>query len=178
MGKISSSLDQLGKYEKFAIILCLIAYYGDGEFSDAEKLVLKKYLRDTDFSPPTLVHKDPSDFSLCLDEKVLWILNFLNDNFANQVLDDEDVEDLFKEVCNSLFKRGNQSSAELLEWHDFAGKTIKKIIKADGEISEKDKRLLKIFNESTGNTLAANLITFTVLVGLAYLMYRIVVWVL
>ena len=76
-------LSQLGRDEKFVTMVGLLALYGDGEFSEPEITKFREIISNIDFSPPSLIHRDPTDENLCLDEKVAWALNFIRDNFKS-----------------------------------------------------------------------------------------------
>lgn len=78
---ISELISLFHEDEKIALLLGLLALYGDGEFSLQEIEALKKWIKGSGFHPYLLIHRDESDKDLCLDEKVVWVLDFIRDNF-------------------------------------------------------------------------------------------------
>jgi len=146
-------LSQLGRDEKFVTMVGLLALYGDGEFSEPEITKFREIISNIDFSPPSLIHRDPTDENLCLDEKVAWALNFIRDNFkSSKDFNEEDIFDLFEQLTKSIDKDldNDFSDAGLRkEYSNNLKQALVDIAEADGEQSENERKLLNAFKKAS-----------------------------
>lgn len=146
-------LSQLGRDEKFVTMVGLLALYGDGEFSESEIIKFREIISKIDFAPPALIHRDPTDENLCLDEKVAWALNFIRDNFKNSTdFNEEDIFDLFKQLTKSIDIDLDNDFAEYglrREYSSNLKQALIDIAEADGEQSENEQKLLSTFVGAT-----------------------------
>lgn len=144
---LNTSLQSLALEEKFALLIGLLALYGDGVVSDSEIEVIKEILGSLTYHPSGLIHRDPSDEELCLNEKVAWLLVFLEDTFTGAgSLSDEEIEQLFEELTKSLeadiargYDKYKDQRTVALAVYD----ALNTIASADGDLSENEKHLLK-----------------------------------
>ena len=144
---ISELISVFDEGEKIALLLGLLALYGDGEFSLQEIEALKKWIKDSDFQPYFIIHRDESDKDLCLDEKVVWVLNFIRDNFiGTKKMSKEEIKSVFTLIAESLFsmKRTHRGFWDEVEWRNGIGLALRCVAKADGKITSYENELLGI----------------------------------
>ena len=146
-------LSQLGRDEKFVTMVGLLALYGDGEFSEPEIIKFREIISNIDFAPPSLIHRDPTDENLCLDEKVAWALNFIRENFKNsQDFNEEDIFNLFEQLTKSIdedLENDFSKSGLRQEYSNKLKQALMDIAEADGERSENELKLLNVFKKAS-----------------------------
>jgi len=146
-------LSQLGREEKFVTMVALLALYGDGEFSDDEITKFREIISKIDFAPSSLIHRDETDESLCLDEKVVWALNFIKENFGSSAdLEEEDIFSLFEELTKSLEQDIERDFADAKSRQEYSNKlkqALIEIAEADGTKSENETKLLATFKRAS-----------------------------
>ena len=146
-------LSQLGREEKFVMMVALLALYGDGEFSEGEITKFREIISKIDFAPRSLIHRDETDENLCLDEKVVWALNFINKNFTgSEVLQEEDVFSLFEQLTKSLDQDIEKDFTDAQSRQDYSNKlkqALIEIAEADGTKSENELKLLATFKKTS-----------------------------
>ena len=148
-------IDQLRFAEKWAVLLGLLGLYGDGEFSKEEIGVLRKILEELpEFSMKSVVHRDPTDQTLSLDEKVAWVLNVIKSCFnISPGLNDEDIERIFHVFVKSLDRDIEEdipsSSAKRQKVAKRIVATLELMASADGKVSEREKALIRVYKSSS-----------------------------
>lgn len=172
-------LTSLDREEKFVVMVGLLALYGDGQISEAEISQLRKIIADLGFSPPQVIHRDPSDKDLCLNETLAWALNTIRDDFSGaESLEDEEIEDLFKAFTESIEKDVKNdfpgSKNAQMEYSDKLKNALLRMAEADGNVTTKERKLLSIFKKSSVFQLDARgvIIVITGLAFIAYVIYR------
>lgn len=144
---ISELISLFHEDEKIALLLGLLALYGDGEFSLQEIEALKKWIKGSGFHPYLLIHRDESDKDLCLDEKVVWVLDFIRDNFIGvNKMSMEEIKSIFTLIAESLFpvKRTLRGFLDEVEWRNGIILALTSVAKADGKITSNENELLQI----------------------------------
>jgi len=177
-GSLAAELD---RDEKFILMIGLLALYGNGEFSNSQIQVLRKVIAELDFSPTGLTHRDPTDAELCLDEKVAWALNTIRDDFSGaEKLSDLEINSLFKVFTESIehnLEEDFKIDKERREYSNLLNRSLERIIKADGEASERERELLKEFKSASRFQLSTSnvAVTLAVLTGLVLIVYLAIV---
>lgn len=177
-------IDQLRFAEKWAVLLGLLGLYGDGEISKEEIGVLRKFLEGLpESSMKSVVHRDPTDQTLSLDEKVAWVLNVIKSCFnISPGLNDEDIERIFPVFVKSLDRDIEEdipsSSAKRQKVAQRIVATLELMASADGKVSEREKALIRVYKSSSKHItsvwlglLACVLLGFTI-----YGIYRFLAW--
>lgn len=172
-------LSTLDREEKFVVMVGLLALYGDGQISEAEIRRLRKIISDIDFSPAQVIHRDPSDKELCLDETLAWALNTIKDDFSGvERLEDDEIEDLFKALTQSIEKDIKNDlpgkKGAQMEYSDKLKKALESIAEADGNITKRESHLLSIFKRNSVFQLDARGIVIIVVIFafIAYIIYQ------
>ena len=111
----------------------LLALYGDGEISLVEIYQLRKILSKVRFKPKDLIHRDPLDLELCLDEKVVWALSLIKANFVNSnEFTSKEIVNIFKQILQSI-EDDNKSDARQKKFSDEIKEALALIASADGK---------------------------------------------
>ena len=162
-------ISHLEKEEKFILMVGLLALYGDGELSPKEIFQLKKTIKDLNFKPPSLTHRDPSDQALCLDETLAWSLNLIRADFADTAyLSNEDMNKMFGALTTSIeldIKAAFPDAREQREYSNRLKAALTGIANADGKLSENEKELINTYVSTSDIQLSAK----QTVVGLAIL---------
>jgi hypothetical protein len=154
---------KIGTEEKVCLLVGFVALFGDGKFSDIEIQKLREFLIEMKFSPSTLIHKDPSDQNLCLDEKLAWVLEKIRNIFQNvDSMQHEEMFDWFK-VCsislqNELGK--SKSKTEQKQYLMHVKSLLTEIAQVDGDVSLQEKELIKTFSSVTMPSFASRFAKF------------------
>ena len=145
----NATLEKLSNEEKFILLVGLLALYGDGEISLVEIYQLRKILSKVRFKPKDLIHRDPLDLELCLDEKVVWALSLIKANFVNSnEFTSKEIVNIFKQILQSI-EDDNKSDARQKKFSDEIKEALALIASADGKISKQEKRLVQVFMKSS-----------------------------
>ena len=176
-------LSQLGWEEKFVLLVGLLALYGDGEFSESEIVTFREIIEELEFTPSSLIHRDPTDEELCLEEKVAWALNLIRSSFTNsEHFTEDDIFEFFKEITASIeadFNNDIPDPQERVAYSNKLKQALTDIAEADGTISDKEKELISTFSKASSFQL--NFRDWMVGIGLlgavGYGFYKLIVWI-
>ena len=176
-------LSQLGWEEKFVLLVGLLALYGDGEFSESEIVTFREIIEELEFTPSSLIHRDPTDEELCLEEKVAWALNLIRSSFTNsEHFTEDDIFEFFKEITASIeadFNNDIPDKQDRVTYSNKLKQALTDIAEADGTISDKEKELISTFSKASSFQL--NFRDWMVGIGLlgavGYGFYKLIVWI-
>jgi tellurite resistance protein len=176
-------LSQLGWEEKFVLLVGLLALYGDGEFSESEIVTFREIISELEFTPSSLIHRDPTDEELCLEEKVAWALNLIRSSFINsEDFTEDDIFELFKAITDSIktdFNTDIPDPQERIAYSNKLEQALTDIAEADGTISDKEKELISTFLKASHIQLGfrERMIIVGVLGAVGYGFYKLIVWI-
>jgi len=178
---INLLLQDLQLEEKFILMVGLVGLYGDGELNEVEIHQLRKVISQLDFNSGLLIHRDPYDEELCIDEKLLWAISLLRNDFVDvKILSDQEIFLLFEILTKSINEDIDNSQRE--EKYKYANELVKAledIAKADGEISEKERKIINIFKKKSKHFASKLFIFNMVLIGVPILggIAWLVIWI-
>ena len=143
----------------------------------------EKFVLLVEFTPSSLIHRDPTDEDLCLEEKVAWALNLIRSSFTNsEEFTEDDIFELFKAITASIeadFNNDIPDPQERVAYSNKLKQALTDIAEADGTISDKEKQLIYTFSKASNFQL--NFRDLMVGVGLlgavGYGFYKLIVWI-
>ena len=176
-------LSKLEREEKFILMIGLVALYGDEEFSMQEISKLREIISKIDFSPSSLIHRDPYDEELCLDEKVAWSLDLIRNDFTNSnEMTEKNIFELFKSLTALVEKDLKAEISDKVDRQEYSNRLKQALIdiaEADGILSKKERKIINIFVSSSKfqASKVQTLISYIALAGLLYLLYGLIVFI-
>lgn len=146
---LSLHLSDLDRDEKFILLLGLLALFGDGDFSHEEIDHLRNVLVEMKLEPLSVIHRDPSDAALCLEEKLAWALTLIRQNFANNnFLSKEEIIVIFDALSVSIENDIVHSLPDEVSqrgYSDNLRNALLEMASADGQKSKFEKVLITRF---------------------------------
>ena len=148
-----NEIDKLDSVEKMFFLFGIFALYGDGEVSAEEIECLKTWVSELD-EFDGVVHKAIDNKYLKDLEKTAYLIERIKE--VGEVLGSEskrDVKDLFVFMTESLDKSILKKFADNEEKQKWFGekilKALNEIANADGNFSEGEKELVKLYRKKT-----------------------------
>ena len=176
-------IDQLSWGEKWAILLGLLALHGDGEFSQEEIEVLRRLVGALPESTmESVIHRDPTDEALSLDEKVAWVVDVIKSGFGKPAgLNDKDIERIFRLFVKSIdrdIENTTSKSGKRVELATGVVNTLEALASADGKVSKREQALIRAYKSTSKYIVPVwQVLIALACIGLAiYGVYRLFVW--
>lgn len=171
-------LKNLQREEKFVLMVGLLALYGDGELSQKEILQFREVISELKFAPQYLIHRDPTDEDLCLDEKLAWVISFIKTNFADVVeLSNDEISEFFEALTISIegdMDEEIEDKSRRRAYSDQLKKALTKIAAADGKISKRERKLIEKYVEGARYQyrLRGKMLGFGAMIVIAFFVYK------
>jgi hypothetical protein len=174
-------MTQLTREEKFILMVGLLALHGDGDLSHKEIFQLRKTISEIKFKPPGLIHRDPSDKTLCLDEKLVWALTLIRRDFGDSPdFTDKDITKLFNTLTASIevdIKKTIADETKQQIYSERLKQALIDIANADGVVSKRESELMKSFvDTSEFHSEKLGVIGYVLLGAIGFGSYKLITW--
>jgi hypothetical protein len=159
----------------------LLALHGDGDLSHKEIFQLRKTISEIKFKPPGLIHRDPSDKTLCLDEKLVWALTLIRRDFGDSPdFTDKDITKLFNTLTASIevdIKKTIADETKQQIYSERLKQALIDIANADGVVSKRESELMKSFvDTSEFHSEKLGVIGYVLLGAIGFGSYKLITW--